>query len=186
MLEKCIRSVYESWMVGQEEVGSYTHRGIYGTDGRSQCDNRAPTTSARRCTTICMQTDMREYRAFWIRSVIASYESRTIDRHKTRHSHTVCDPSKQRALTYRTAEISYRGVHFNVGRDMVGGGGCCLSVRERCRHCEVIFGLVPGGLMIDRSQVPIFYEYTSTKCVIVSRTISNSTQELVATAHKLF
>lgn len=34
------------------------------------------------------------------------------------------NPSKQRALMSRDGRISYRGVHFNDGKGMVGGGEC--------------------------------------------------------------
>ena len=63
---------FESWIVRQEEASTYTHRGIYGSDGRSRGESRAPTMSATRCTTIYMPKNIYEH-AVGVRSVMVSY-----------------------------------------------------------------------------------------------------------------
>ena len=62
---------FESWMARQEEANPYSHRGSYGSDGRSRGESRAPTMSATRCTTIYMPKNIYEH-AVGVRGVMVS------------------------------------------------------------------------------------------------------------------
>lgn len=62
------------------------------------------------------------------------------------------ESSKQHALVCRNGGISYRGVHFNVHRGMLGGSRC-LFLGRISRHDGIIFRRLVGGLMLDQSHV---------------------------------
>ena len=54
-------------------ASTYTHRGIYGTDGHSHVGIQAPTISTTRCTTIFMSENTMHEQSFEIRCAIASF-----------------------------------------------------------------------------------------------------------------
>lgn len=59
-LENNDQSAHVGWS-GRKKISFYTRRGIYGSNGRSQGDSRAPKRSAMRCTTIYMSSNIREH-----------------------------------------------------------------------------------------------------------------------------
>lgn len=82
------------------------------------------------CTTIYTSENICEHN-FGIRRTMASYHPQFVAIRRV--VLILCDSSsKQRALIPRNGGISYRGVHFNVDRDIVGGCGCLFC------HGEII------------------------------------------------